>query len=226
MESVGDTGLRRMRWLDRLWAGSSSGSVSDLCESQTFWSKSFTSELSAPCTKPPLFFAQHRALLTRAAPHLYCTASSLGVCVDVCLVFVVVQSCVCDVGRHLSPTVGLVQCSWWGVGFRPMYHLFQAVRALDGPFPGSVVHLGSDLGLSISLSLDVRPPPPAGEQAIARDDVVFESGGIWLGGRGVLKTPNNFFLPLPTANRQPLFNPVSVVLCLAHVLTMKQRASP
>ena len=32
--------------------------------------------------------------------------------------------------------------------------------------------------------------------------------------------------PPTAANRQPLFNAVSVVLCRAHVLTMKQRASP
>ena len=33
--------------------------------------------------------------------------------------------------------------------------------------------------------------------------------------------------PPPTAaNRQPLCNTASVVLCRAHVLTMKQRASP
>ena len=61
--------------------------------------------------------------------------------------------------------------------------------------------------------------------------------------RGVLKEPNIFFLlrtalmdrpqgpptanrqPPTAANRQPLFKTVSVVLCLAHVLTMKQRAS-
>ena len=37
----------------------------------------------------------------------------------------------------------------------------------------------------------------------------------------------NHHQPLPTAaNRHPLFNTVSVVLCLAHVLLMKQRASP
>ena len=30
----------------------------------------------------------------------------------------------------------------------------------------------------------------------------------------------------PIANRQPLFYTASVVMCLAHVLTMKQRASP
>ena len=29
-----------------------------------------------------------------------------------------------------------------------------------------------------------------------------------------------------TANRQPLFTTVSLILCLAHVLTTKQRASP
>ena len=39
-------------------------------------------------------------------------------------------------------------------------------------------------------------------------------------------TANRRRLP-PTANRhQPFFNRVSVVLCLGHVLTMKQRASP
>ena len=32
--------------------------------------------------------------------------------------------------------------------------------------------------------------------------------------------------PPTAANRHPLFNTASVVLCLAHVLTMKQRASP
>ena len=67
--------------------------------------------------------------------------------------------------------------------------------------------------------------------------------------RGVRKKPNMFFLlntalkdsprgpptanrqpptdanrqPPPTANRQPSFNTVSVVLCPAHVVTMKQK---
>ena len=65
--------------------------------------------------------------------------------------------------------------------------------------------------------------------------------GLRAGGRAVLE--KSFFLlrtalkdsswgpptvnrqPPPTAaNRQPLFNNASVVLCLAHVLTLKQRA--
>ena len=36
----------------------------------------------------------------------------------------------------------------------------------------------------------------------------------------------NCHQPPTAANRQPLFNDASVVMCLAHVLGMKQRASP
>ena len=39
-------------------------------------------------------------------------------------------------------------------------------------------------------------------------------------------TTNRHQPPPTAANRQPLFNSVSVVLCLAHVLAMKRRASP
>ena len=61
-------------------------------------------------------------------------------------------------------------------------------------------------------------------------------------GSAVLQHPNVFFVKdgpqgqplrtapkdhqLPTAHRQPLFNTVSLVLCLSHMLTMKQRVSP
>ena len=43
------------------------------------------------------------------------------------------------------------------------------------------------------------------------------------GGRG---PPANRHQPPTAADRQPSFHDASMALCLAHVLTMKQRASP